>query len=109
VFSLITVEGFDAFQRNLKNLPQKSKSLEGQQSISFDVLFNNSFMRKHTSANNFQEFLDTGGFTLHALEYFSNMPDDVFDEYVRKESRFANWQSMIEEATGEYVAEQLGF
>jgi hypothetical protein len=109
VISLSSLNGFDEFGKQLKGIAKKAKDLEGQQNVSFDVLFNDSFMRKHTSSNSFEEFLTQGGFVVNSADDFKNIPDEDFDAHVQKLTRFENWQSMIEEATGEYVAKQLGF
>jgi hypothetical protein len=67
-------------------------------------------MIKHTTFKSFDEFLTNGGLIVNSKEDFGNIPNDVFDKHVQKETKFLTWESMIEEAaTGEYVAKQLGF
>lgn len=105
----IKIKGLDKFQRDLSNIAKKAQELEGQKNFSFEELFNVSFMNKHTSFTNFNDFLVAGGFIVNSAEDFKAIPDDEFDEYIQKSTKFTSWSQMQEEATGEYVARQLGF
>lgn len=106
---MFKLDGFDDMERKLKKMQKKANDLNGEQEIPFNVLFNSSFMIKYTTVSSFEEFLEKGGFVVNTPEDFANIPDDVFDAHVIKETRFDSWQNMMEEATGAYVAKQLGF
>lgn len=105
----VKITGFDNFEKELKKLSSNASRLEGKRDVSFDVLFDDSFMRKHTSVGSFTQFLEIGGFIVNSPEDFKNIPDAIFDVHVQKETSFKSWNAMLEEATGEYVAKELGF
>lgn len=105
----IKISGFDKLQKDLNSIAKKAQELEGQRNVTFDELFTESFMNKHTSFTNFNDFLVAGGFIVKSAEDFKAIPDDEFDEYIQKSTKFTSWSQMQEEATGEYVARQLGF
>ncbi|MNW61637.1 hypothetical protein D3C74_397090 [compost metagenome] len=104
----IKIKGFDKIQKDLKDLSKKANDLQGQRDISFEELFNESFMEKYTSFTNFNDFLVAGNFVVNSKEDFEAIPDDVFDTYIRDSTQFESWNEMQEEAVGDYVARQLG-
>ncbi|MNK43719.1 hypothetical protein D3C87_624340 [compost metagenome] len=105
----IKINGFNEFQKDLKDLSKKAKDLEGQKNVSFEELFDKSFMEKYTTFTNFTDFLVDGGFVVNSKEDLEAIPDDEFDDYIRKSTKFESWSDMQEEAVGAYVARQLGF
>lgn len=104
-----SVSGFDELSKALNKLSENAKKLEQTKSISFDKLFDTSFMRKHTQVSSFEEFLKAGNFVVNSKEDFEAIPDDVFDAYVVKATSFSSWKEMQEIAVKDYLAEQLGF
>lgn len=86
------------------------KELQGQKTIqadpnqpSLDQLFNEPFMRKHSSFKSFGEFLEKGNFQAETQEDINNISDELFDRHVVRETDFANWKSMLDAATKEYA------
>jgi hypothetical protein len=70
--------------------------------ISLDALFNKAFMSKHSSYKSFDEFLIKGNFQVKTEEDINNIPDELFDRHVARETEFADWKSMLETANKEY-------
>lgn len=71
--------------------------------ISLDKLFNESFMSKHSKYNSFAEFLIKGNFQVRTLEDIADIPDELFDRHVVRETDFSDWESMLEAATKMYA------
>jgi hypothetical protein len=70
--------------------------------ISLDELFNDSFMSQHTNSKSFAEFLQKGNFQVQVQEDVANIPDELFDRHVARDTKFANWKSMLDKANSEY-------
>ncbi len=70
--------------------------------VSLEELFHESFMSKHSSCKSFGEFLDKGNFQVKTEEDINNIPDELFDRHVARQTDFANWKSMLDTATSEY-------
>jgi uncharacterized protein YcnI len=68
-----------------------------------DELFNESFMSKHSSFKSFGEFLEKGNFQVETKEDINNIPDELFDRHVARDTDFADWKSMLDTATMEYA------
>lgn len=104
---MFKLEGFDEFQNKLKRMQKKAKELEGEQQVPFDVLFNNDFMCKYTDFNNIDEMIDKSGFKVENTKDFEAIPDDEWDIYVEKVTRFNSWEEMLEYAADKYVQRKI--
>lgn len=105
----VKVEGFDEFNKKMNNLMNNAKSLEGEQQVSFVELFPDSFIRKYTNSDSLELFFKESGFKLETKADFDAIPQEYFDEYVRKTTKFQSFHEMLEKATTEYIVRKLGF
>lgn len=96
-----------SFDELLKEL-QGNKTNEGIDShVSLETLFNEAFMSRCSSFKSFEEFLQKGNFQVNTQEDISNIPEELFDRHVDRETSFDNWKSMLDKANAEYAARQL--
>ena len=103
------LEGFDELQNTLQDLADRAENLSGEHEVSFEELFVKEFMINHTNFSTFNELLDASPFEVNSPEDFEAIPDAEFDRYISQATNFDSWESMLEEATCEYAARQLGF
>ncbi|MDQ9095522.1 hypothetical protein [Bacillus licheniformis] len=101
--------GFKEFDRKHKKMQQKASELEKGQELQLNELFTDSFMKKNTKFSSLDEMLDKSPFTIETQQDFESIPDDLWDDFVRENSKFFNWEEMQQEAANIYVAKQLGF
>jgi hypothetical protein len=92
-----------SFDELLNDLQGQRTIQEDPNHISLDDLFNQSFMSKHSNFKSFGEFLEKGNFQVKTQEDINNIHDELFDRHVVRETRFANWKSMLDTATMEYA------
>ncbi|WP_337914017.1 hypothetical protein [Cohnella zeiphila] len=91
-----------SFDELLKEL-QGAKSSEGEQrQVALEELFNEAFMSRCSSLKSFEEFLHKGNFTAKTQEDLNNIPDELMDRHVDRETHFTNWKAMLDQATAEY-------
>ncbi|MCM3342018.1 hypothetical protein M3650_26180 [Paenibacillus sp. MER TA 81-3] len=93
-----------SFDELLKELQGQRTIEEDSSHISLDELFNESFMVKHSNFKSFEEFLEKGNFQVQTREDINNIPDELFDRHVARETGFANWKSMLNTATMDYAS-----
>ncbi|MCM3396779.1 hypothetical protein M3638_02860 [Oceanobacillus profundus] len=103
------MNGFDELGKKLNQMQRAAKEMEKGEEVSFDVLFNQSFMLKHTQFNSFDELLEAGNFVVNSPEDFEAIPDDEFDKHIAKTTQFDNWEDMKTTAATDYAAKKLGF
>ena len=93
-----------SFEDLLKELQGQKTVEEDPTHISLKVLFTESFISKHSGCKSFEEFLEKGNFQVQTREEINNIPDELFDRHVARETDFANWESMLNTATTEYTS-----
>ncbi len=76
------------------------------QLIDFDKVFDISFMRKYTKYKNFAKFLSGGKFTITCQQDFEDLPEELMDAHVAKNTQFKSWQEMLDFATDKYILRQ---
>lgn len=91
-----------AFDELLKELQGQKTVQEDPDFIPLVQLFNETFMKKHSKMNSFAEFLTKGNFQVETREDILNIPDELFDRHIARETDFANWHTMLETATKEF-------
>lgn len=89
----------------MKNLETAANNLSGE--ISFDVLFDSSFMKNYTKYSSFEELLTAGGFVVNSQEDFQAILEDEFDTHIRNSTSFSSWENMKTEAGKLYIKNNL--
>ena len=104
----ISFDGLDQLQNELKKLEKAAERLNGKTEVSFEELFTESFMRKHTNYSSIDEFFEAGGFRIRSNDDLDAIPELTLDAYVSKTTSFRSFQDMLDEAGEQYVLSQLG-
>jgi len=91
-----------SFDELLLELQGQKKNQHDPNHISLHDLFNESFMGKYTKSNSFGDFLEKGNFQVETEADINNIPDELFDRHVARETEFANWKTMLDKANMEY-------
>lgn len=92
-----------SFDELLLDLQGQKMNQNDPNHVSLDDLFNEAFMSKHSSFNSFGAFAEKGNFQVHTQEDINNIPDELFDRHVARETDFADWKSMLDTATKEHA------
>ncbi|CAG7645449.1 hypothetical protein ACFQI7_25705 [Paenibacillus allorhizosphaerae] len=92
-----------SFDDLLKDLQGQNTVQEDPNHVALDVLFNESFMGEHSNCKTFEAFLEKGNFQVKTREDIHNIPDELFDRHVARETDFDNWKSMLDTATMKYA------
>ena len=84
-----------------QNLEKVAEERGGQQAVSYQDLFSPMFMQKNTSFVTIDVFVrELGLKDFHEIE---KIDDKVIDDFVKKETKFNNWQEMQQRAVSEYM------
>lgn len=71
--------------------------------VDFAVVFDTSFMRNFTRYKSFEKFLSGGKFNITCQQDFEALPEESMDKHVVKNTKFSNWQEMLDFATDKYI------
>lgn len=104
----IEMKGFDDAIRKLNDLQRRADRLNGEHRVPISQLLVSSFMLQNTPFESFEAMLSASGFKVETTEDFEAIPDDEWDAYVVKVTRFASWQDMLEAAGKEWAVKELG-
>lgn len=102
--SSINFKGLDKLQ---KDLERKSKSVSGN--YSFDEIFPDSYIRSVSRFSSLSEMLENNPEKITDAESFERADQTILDKFVAKETNFANWQEMLNDAGAELIARKLKF
>jgi hypothetical protein len=91
-----------SFDDLLSELQGQKTIQEDPNHISLNKLFNESFMNKHSNCKSFGEFLEKGNFQADTQADILNIEDELFDRHVARETKFADWKSMLDRANLEF-------
>ena len=105
----IKFDGFDDLIDELEQLAQNAREIDGEHEVPLSELFTQSFMEENTHYSSFGDLLEAGGFHADCAEAFDSIPESELDAHIARTTKFDSWESMLEEATGQYVTRKLGF
>jgi len=86
-----------------KGAEQSNQSLS---MVSFTDLFTPTFMSTYTQFANFGELLVVGKFKVNSLEEFMALLNKDFDKFIKKTTKFKNWEEMQSTAVADYFKRQ---
>ncbi|WP_083676599.1 hypothetical protein MHI37_04450 [Paenibacillus sp. FSL H8-0548] len=92
-----------SFEDLLKELQGQKTAQEDPDHVSLEALFNEAFMSKYSSLTSFAAFLEKGNFQAETREEIKDIPDELFDRHVARETSFSDWKTMLNTATTEYA------
>lgn len=104
------ITGFKELSRELKKIGrsvEKTASEVNGNSVSFDELFNQGFMVKHTSYSTIDDFFKENNIVFSSKEEFEQIPDEVIDRACQELTQFRSWKDMLQAAGTDYVRRQL--
>ena len=104
-----SIEGLDETISMLEGLQDQIEDLEGEHQVPFDELFSPEFMSTNTNFETIDQMIVESGFKVETSEDFENIPDEIWDEFVSKWTRFENWSEMLIEAATTWASNSLGF
>ena len=84
-----------------QNLEKVAEERGDQQAVSYQDLFSPMFMQKNTSFATIDVFVRELG--LKDFQEIEKIDDKAIDDFVKKETKFNNWQEMQQRAVSEYM------
>lgn len=85
-----------------QNLEKVAEERGDQQAVSYQDLFSPMFMQKNTSFATIDVFVREIG--LKDFQEIEKIDDKVINDFVKKETKFNNWQEMQQRAVSEYMS-----
>ena len=100
--------GFNDLNKLLKGIEQKAQEASGD--VELGELLTPNFMTTFSNFSNLNEFWGKSPFGVPASsEEFAEIEQDKLDVYVKENTRFSNWQEMLDKAGVVYFENKLKF
>ena len=91
----------------LRRLQENLKGLSDTRQVPLTEMLSPAFMQHHTRFASFEAMLAASPFSAETAEDFKAIPEDDWDAFVRRETRFHSWEAMQKEAGVQWVKDQL--
>ena len=101
------MEGSDQLQRKLKRIEENIDPISGSRTIPIQELLNDEFMKGNTNYQTCQEMFDESPFKIESHTDFDVIPDDQRNAYISLNTKFSDWNGMLEEAAKEMIQREL--
>lgn len=88
------------------DLHERATALQADDAA-LSTLFTPGFMQQYTDAESFRAFLEDSEWEVATRADFAAVPEAAFDEYVAAETAFPDWETMLGQASEEWMARQL--
>jgi hypothetical protein len=76
--------------------------------LPWQELFNDAFMKQYSSYDDLQKFFQASGFKIENAKDFQQVPEDQWEEFVKKNTSFNSWEEMLSEAGKSWIKKKLG-
>lgn len=94
--------------KGLNELSKRVKKLDGENIVHINELFSKEFLEKYSCFSNFDEMIDSSGFKLENENDFDKLSENEdWEFFIVKNTSFASFEEMKNEAAKEYVYKQL--
>jgi hypothetical protein len=71
-------------------------------------IFPEDFMKKTTQFSSFDEMLKASGFVVKSMADFTKIPATEWSKFIVNQTKFKNWDEMLDTAIQEWTSRQLG-
>lgn len=105
--NLFDLKDLEKLERELKQMQQNAREIEGTHTVNFGELFNIEFMEKYTNSSSISEFLNASGLDFSSQESFKNINETELDVYISKNSSFSSWSEMKSKAGQIWAAKKM--
>jgi len=94
----IKITGLEQFRKKLDDLKNSVESISGQRSIPFNELLTPDFLAACSTFSSAEEMIERSGFKVESQEDFAAIPDEPWDDFIRSNTSYFNWQEMLQAA-----------
>ncbi|OPL14335.1 MAG: hypothetical protein AVO34_14300 [Firmicutes bacterium ML8_F2] len=96
---------YDGFKDFGKQLSKAANNSSGN--VSFDKLFSEGFMAKHSNLKTIGEMFDKAGITIESEADFEALPEATLNSIVKQYTSFSSWEVMLGKAGEDYMANEI--
>jgi hypothetical protein len=104
----IEIKGLKELERKFDDLSRRAGNLDGEHNVPVAEVLTPAFLSKCSRFQSVGELFEASGFNVKSQEDFAAIPDDKWDDFIKKNTTYSSWQEMLNAAGAEWVKNQLG-
>jgi hypothetical protein len=104
---MLKVTGLEELQRELNDMARRAEDLSGTHSVPISELLTPDFLLQCSRFHSLDEMFEASCFKTESEADFAAIPDAAWDEFIRANTSFANWEAMQGEAASAWAARRL--
>ena len=105
----LKITGLEELQRKFESLARRARELDGCHTVPLRELATPEFMRRYTDFSSIDEMIEASGFQVQSAEDFKRIPNDEWDVFIARRTRFSSWKEFLQKAGVDYIKDKLGF
>ena len=104
---MIKFNGFKEVHEKINDLKRRVERLDGERAVAIDELLTTAFLNNCSEFSSVDELFRNSGYKVEPRNDFAAVPDDKWDEFIKTNTNYENWQEMLKAATTVWVRLQL--
>ena len=104
----VKIAGLKEFERKLKDIGDRAKKLQGPTNVPLSELLTAEFLKTCSRFSTLDEMFNASGFVITNADDFKAVPDDQWDEFIKQNTSFADWNELLGAAAKDWTKDQLG-
>ena len=104
----VKVTGLRELERKLKNIGDRAQKLQGLTNVPLPELLTSEFLKTCSRFSSVTEMFNASGFVITNADNFKAVADERWDEFIRQNTSFADWNELLGAAAKDWTKDQLG-
>jgi hypothetical protein len=104
----VTVTGLKELERKLKDIGDRAQKLQGTTDTPLSELLTAEFLKTCSRFSSLNELFNASGFVITDADDFKAVPDGQWNEFIKQNTSFANWNELLSAAAKDWTKDQLG-
>jgi hypothetical protein len=95
------------FERKLKDIGDRAQKLQGTTAVPLSKLLTSEFLKTCSRFSSLTEMFNASGFVITNADDFKAVPNDQWDEFIKGNTSFADWNELLSVAAKDWTKDQL--
>jgi hypothetical protein len=104
----VKVTGLRDLERKLKDISERAQKLQGPTNVPLSELLTSEFLKTCSRFNSVTEMFNASGLVITNADDFKAVPDYQWDEFIKQNTSFADWNQMLGAAARDWTKDKLG-
>src|ERR1700727_1542823 len=102
----VKVTGLKEFERKLKDIGDRAQKLQGTTDVPLSELLTRDFLKTCSRFSSLSEMFKASGFVITNADDFKAVPDNQWDEFIKENTSFADWNELLSAAVKDWTKDQ---